>query len=263
MSGYFQALRPVESLVFTLAFAVSVHLCAESQPIAALLSPGLLLALISVTLLYGGGNIIGSRRNPSSDSAPDTGGKKEFLQAGITIGAAILLALSGGLGFFSGSLLIGALLLVYGRYWKAVGVSMNFLRALNGSLVFALGPLLTGNAGLSLYCMPVAFLLISSREIVSDVEYIENDREAGIVSVPLRIGITRAFITADISSALALAIAVFCYSVNPFSMLFLTFLSFAILLFLIGNIFVFVREAGTFRRYIEMILLLLLLGAIA
>jgi 4-hydroxybenzoate polyprenyltransferase len=259
MSGYLKALRPVELLIYALALAVSVHLSAGSHLPAAILSPGFLIALISVALLYGGGNIIGSCRNPSSDSAPDTGGKKEFVKAALTIGAAILMALFCGLRFFSGSLLIGALLLIYGRYRKAPCVFRRFFRALTGSMVFILGPLLSGTAGLSLYCLPVAFLFIVSRETVRDIE----DRDAGDEQMPIRPGVTKAFMAAALCIATGLALTVIYYCINPFSRLFLTFLSFAILIFLIGIIFVFVREAGTFRRYIEMTMLLLLLGAMA
>jgi len=266
MKEYLQALRPPELLIYAIALVVSARLSANSGPLAALLSPSLLIALISTALLYGGGNIISGRFDQSPDSEADTGKNKTgkpLIPAGLTIGAALLLSLFCGLRFLSGSLFIAALLIIQGRYWKAPGVFRCFLRALTGSMVFILGPLLTGDAGLSLYCLPVAFLLTASREIVSDIESLQDDREAGAVSIPIRIGIARAFITADVLSASALAITVACYSINPFSRIFLTFLSFAILIFLIGNIFVFIREANTFRRYIETVILLLLLGAAA
>jgi len=266
MKEYLQALRPLDSLMFTLAFIVSVVLCAKvrtSSYSADVLSPSLLPALISVMLLYGGGNIISCYFDQSSDLTSSREKQhRALLWSGLTLGAALLLSLFGGLRFFSALLLSGVLLVICGKYSKTLGIFRCFCAALAGSTVFLLGPLFTGAAGLNWLFLPLAFLFITTREMVKDIEDTESGSEAGALTIPIRFGVKTAFAVADICGALGLFLSAIYHTMNIFSPLFLTFLSFAILLYAIGNIFVFMSEAHTFRRYIEMVMLFLLLGAL-
>ncbi|GEM_PF-1831027 len=265
MKDYLQALRPLDSLMIALVFIISVLLCARTASYSFFLSVSFLSAFLSVLLLYGGGNII----NDHFDQRADQINRKEkrhrhraLLWSGLTLGAALLLSLFGGPGFFSVTLLIGALLLIYGRYSKALGIVKNLFAAVTGSMVFTLGPLLTGTAGLNWFCLPLSLLFITAREVVKDIEDMEGDRAGGARTIPIRFGVTTAFVVAVICSASGLALSFLYYRMNAFSPLFLTFLSFATLLFIIGNIFVFIKEAHTFRRYIETVMLFLLLGTL-
>jgi len=262
MKDYLQALRPLDSLVFALAFIASVALSMKVKtPRYDFLSPSLLPAILSVTLLYGGGNVISSYFEQSTGSEKNQ--HTYLLWSGLTLGAALILSLFGSLRFFSASLLFGVLLVIYGKYSRMLGIYRSLCAALAGSMVFLLGPLYTGAAGLNWLLIPLAFLFITARETVKDIEDIEGHREAGTETIPIRFGVKTAFAVADICGASGLVLSAIYQAMNVFPPLFLTFLSFAILLYAIGNIFVFASEAHTFRRYIEMVILFLLFGTLA
>jgi geranylgeranylglycerol-phosphate geranylgeranyltransferase len=83
------------------------------------------------------------------------------------------------------------LLFLYSKYLKQIPFVGNITVAFMTGLVFILGGVVVGNSSAAIVPAIFAFLINLIREIVKDMQDIEGDRQAGLLTFPIKFGVLK------------------------------------------------------------------------
>ncbi len=187
--------RPL-NLLITFGSAVLAYLLATGQ-----FGGGMVLAGAAAALIAAGGNII----NDIFDIETDRINKPERALASgrISLNAAayfyFTLSLAGltcavliSYAAFAIAFMVFAGLFLYAKKLKRIPLAGNFLVSFFTGLVFPFGALAGGDISAGYFPFAFAFLATMIREIVKDAEDVEGDTAAGLMTYPVKEGITSA-----------------------------------------------------------------------
>jgi len=103
------------------------------------------------------------------------------------------------------------LLFVYSKFLKQIPLIGNISVAFLTGLVFIFGGIVVKNPDAAIVPAIFAFLINLIREIVKDIEDIEGDNKAGVVTFPIKFGLQKSKII-----ILIITISLILYTVYPF-----------------------------------------------
>ncbi len=217
LAGFFRICRPANSLVAGLAAIVAYLIAAGT------LVPGALLLLAVVGLITAAGNVINDYYDADIDAV--NRGDRPIPSGTVTREAALrfagVLFLAGiavslfttpvciGIAVFNSLLLVG-----YAARLKSTPLAGNLAVAYLSASMFLFGGALAGLSGL-IRMIPIAimaFLAMTSRELLKDAEDVEGDAVGGASTLPIRIGVRKTARIALVVVLLAAASSVVPYS---------------------------------------------------
>jgi geranylgeranylglycerol-phosphate geranylgeranyltransferase len=103
------------------------------------------------------------------------------------------------------------ILFLYSKYLKKVPLIGNVTVAFLTGLVFIFGGVTVGNASVAIIPASFAFLINLIREIVKDMEDIEGDRKADLITFPIKFGFQKSKIL-----ILVITISLVLFTLYPF-----------------------------------------------
>jgi geranylgeranylglycerol-phosphate geranylgeranyltransferase len=103
------------------------------------------------------------------------------------------------------------LLFLYSKYIKRIPIFGNVTVAFLTGLVFIFGGVVVGNPFAAIVPAVFAFLINLIREIVKDIEDVEGDKKAGVITSPIKFGIQKAKIL-----ILLITLILLLYTLYPF-----------------------------------------------
>jgi len=213
LSGFFDA------LIMTWAFTVA---CLVARDFT--LTPQFLPVLLSIAMVYGGGNILSTvckKRLHNRTYLHTADFRRESTLAIVFLSTALLFSLAGGVNYFISMVILVLLANFQARNTKSLGLLRNLISACAGSCVFLMAMQYTGQVGINLFLFSMFLFFVMAREILRDIDDIQSDMESGILTLPLHYGIPRTIIAADIFMAAGISLAFALYSLGNFKPLFL------------------------------------------
>jgi len=105
------------------------------------------------------------------------------------------------------------LLFLYSKYLKRIPLLGNVTVAFLTGLVFIFGGVVVSNPGAAIVPAVFAFLINLIRELVKDMEDIEGDKIAGVITFPIKYSLKKTSILILIIGLLLIVIALFAKNV--------------------------------------------------
>jgi geranylgeranylglycerol-phosphate geranylgeranyltransferase len=216
LTAIIKLIRPVNFLITFVSVIVAAVICVPN------LVPGLnvFLAAISASFVLAAGNII----NDIYDIEIDKTNKplRQLPSGKITIREGyILYIIFTVVSIFISSLINEKALLIvlvsifllflYSKYLKQIPLTGNVTIAFLTGLVFIFGGVVVENPAAAIVPAIFAFLINLIREIVKDMEDVEGDVKAGVVTFPVKFGFQKSKIL-----ILIIAISLILYTLYPF-----------------------------------------------
>jgi len=96
------------------------------------------------------------------------------------------------------ALIASILLFLYSRYFKAMPLVGNIIVSLLSGFLFVFGAEAGGNISSGYFPAAFAFLITLGREITKDIEDVDGDEIAGMKTLPIMIGKTKAYFLAAV-----------------------------------------------------------------
>ena len=214
--AYIKITRPLNVLITFLVVVVAILISQSEQ----LELYTILLASIAASLVAAAGNIVNDIYDIESDkiSHPDrvlvlgtlnkTEVKLEYIILNF-ISAIISINLSQTL--FAIVFISALLLFIYSAYLKKIPLIGNIVIALLTGLAFIYGGFASGNPVAAIVPAVFAFLINLIREIVKDIQDIEGDTKAGVITFPIKFGFKKSKIL-----ILIITISLILYTLYPF-----------------------------------------------
>lgn len=272
MHPYVSLSRPLTSLMIGLAVLASAAIGAGSGIGERLLS--VLLGFFIAVIFGMGGNAINDYFDVESDrinhpERPIPSGRLErkhalyfsFILFSISFVLSLILSLIAGHAVFIVVAAALSLQVAYELRFKREKLIGNFIIGFQTALAFIFGGMLVGNTVLTGLIALAAFLSISGREIVKDIEDIEGDRDR--VTLPKRLGKVNAGIVASFLILLAVLISPLAYyPLHIFGWEYLIVVAVSDAIFL-GSIPLIFRNAKQARRMLKFAMLAAMLAFIA
>ena len=103
------------------------------------------------------------------------------------------------------------LLFVYSKYLKQIPLTGNILVSFLTGLVFIFGGVVVGNLIAAIVPATFAFMINLIREIVKDMEDVDGDKKAGVITFPIQFGFQKSKIL-----ILLITIALILFTLYPF-----------------------------------------------
>ena len=214
--AYIKITRPLNVLITFLVVVVAILISQSEQ----LELYTILLASIAASLVAAAGNIVNDIYDIESDkiSHPNrvlvlgtlnkTEVKLEYIILNF-ISAIISINLSQTL--FAIVFISALLLFIYSAYLKKIPLIGNIVIALLTGLAFIYGGFASGNPVAAIVPAVFAFLINLIREIVKDIQDIEGDTKAGVITFPIKFGFKKSKIL-----ILIITISLILYTLYPF-----------------------------------------------
>jgi geranylgeranylglycerol-phosphate geranylgeranyltransferase len=211
--SYIKIIRPVNFLITFFSAVVASIICfEESLPIVKVI-----LASISAGFTTSAGNIINDifdieidKINRPERPLPSRKISRKEAFALYFIFIILSLILSGFVN--PGAFLIVAatifLLFLYSKYLKRIPLAGNFLVSFLAGLVFIYGGVVVENSTGAIVPAIFAFIINLIREIVKDMEDVEGDKKAGVITFPIIYGFQKS----------KFLIMLFTYTLIPFTL---------------------------------------------
>ena len=214
--AYIKITRPLNVLITFLVVVVAILISQNERTDLCTI----LLASIAASLVAAAGNIVNDIYDIESDkiSHPNrvlvlgklnkTEVKLEYLILNF-ISAIISINLSQTL--FAIVFISALLLFIYSAYLKKIPLIGNIVIALLTGLAFIYGGFTSGNPVAAIVPAVFAFLINLIREIVKDIQDIEGDTKAGVITFPIKFGFKKSKIL-----ILIITISLILYTLYPF-----------------------------------------------
>lgn len=214
--SYIKITRPINVLITFFVVVVAILITQKEQSdLYTILS-----ASIAASLVAGAGNIVNDIYDIESDkiSHPKrvlvTGmvSKTEaaYLINFLNITAIIIVSRLSNILFLL-VILSSVVLFLYSFYLKKLPLIGNIVIALLTGLAFIYGGFASGNPAAAIVPAVFAFLINLIREIVKDIQDIEGDTKAGVITFPIKYGFQKSKIL-----ILIITIALVLYTLYPF-----------------------------------------------
>jgi geranylgeranylglycerol-phosphate geranylgeranyltransferase len=196
LTAIFLIIRPVNFLITFVSVIVASIICLpKGYP-----EFNVLLAAISAALTASAGNVINDifdieidkinrprRQLPSKKIST----KKAYILYTVFVLISIILSLMVSVHVFIIVLFSHLLLLLYSKYLKKIPLVGNITVAFLTGLVFILGGVVVGNPSAAIVPAVFASLINLIREIVKDLQDIKGDKNAGLLTFPIKFGIMK------------------------------------------------------------------------
>ncbi len=193
LKGFFKIIRPVNVLMTFLVFWVSIAICSDEFKLTSIV----IWSGIAAMIVAAAGNIINDYFDLEIDliNRPNRPIPLKFITKNeAVLGYLIMLIASTTISYFLSInifyvvSLTNIILFVYSAYLKKVLFVGNIVVAFCTSLVFMFGGIVIGNLIDAIIPASFAFLINLIREILKDIEDIDGDRQANIITIPIRFG---------------------------------------------------------------------------
>ncbi len=235
--AYLTILRPLNSLMSVL----SVYIASVIAGLGFYPGTPVLYALVSVFLISAGGMVINDYFDVEIDrvnkpSRPIPSGKISKTTAlgysYVLFGAGVYLSYLINAFAFSVAVLASALLILYAWKLKRVTMLGHLVISALVALTFIYGGLVNMNFIPALPLALLAFLSNTGREIYKSIEDVMGDKQAGVQSVAIKYGVTRAKAVASIFLLFAIILSFVPFFLGIFGEVYLFFVAIADILFL-------------------------------
>jgi geranylgeranylglycerol-phosphate geranylgeranyltransferase len=216
LTAIIKLIRPINFLITFISVIVAAVICFPDK----LLSMNLFIAALAASLVMASGNIINDifdieidRINRPSRPLPSGLIKINFALFFYFILVLISLALSLLINQSAFTIVLNShlILFLYSKYLKKVPLIGNITVAFLTGLVFIFGGVAVGNPSAAIIPASFAFLINLIREIVKDMEDIEGDQKADVITFPIKFGFQKSKII-----ILIITISLILYTIYPF-----------------------------------------------
>jgi geranylgeranylglycerol-phosphate geranylgeranyltransferase len=239
LTAIIKLIRPINFLITFISVIVAAFICLLDK------SPGMnvFVAALAASLVMASGNIINDIFDIEMDKInrpwrPLPSGKISNKKALVLYFIFLLLSF-----IFSWFINLRAFLIVvvttlilylYSKFFKRILLVGNISVALLTGLVFIFGGVAVGNPSAAIIPASFAFLINLIREILKDMEDIEGDRKADVITFPIKYGFQK-------SKVLILVITVFLvlFTLYPFLTKLYKIEFFIIVMILVNTILVY------------------------
>lgn len=196
LAAVFIITRPLNFLITFISVIVAVIICLP-QDYSEL---NILIAAIAAALTTAAGNIINDiydieidKINQPQRPLPSEliSTKEAYILYSLFTIISILLSIWLNLSALSIVLFSHLLLFLYSKYLKQIPLVGNITVAFLTGLVFIFGGVVVANPSAAILPAVFAFLINLIREIVKDMQDIEGDRQAGILTFPIKFGVLK------------------------------------------------------------------------
>jgi geranylgeranylglycerol-phosphate geranylgeranyltransferase len=239
LTALIKLIRPINFLITFISVIVAAFICLpDKSP-----SMNVFIAALAASLAMASGNIINDifdieidRINRPSRPLPSGLIKINFalffylILVLISIALSLLISQSA----FIIVLISHLILFLYSKYLKKVPLIGNITVAFLTGLVFIFGGVAVGNPSAAIILASFAFLINLIREIVKDMEDVEGDRKADLITFPIKFGFQK-------SKLLILVITIFLvlFTLYPFLTKLYKIEFFIIVMILVNTILVY------------------------
>ncbi|MCW8850098.1 MAG: geranylgeranylglycerol-phosphate geranylgeranyltransferase, partial [Melioribacteraceae bacterium] len=228
LRGFFKIIRPVNVLITFLVFLVAVDICSDVFHLTTIV----IWSGISAMMVAAAGNIINDYFDLEIDliNRPNRPIPLKIIEKNEAISvylilliASIAISYSLSMNIFYIVLLTNIFLFLYSAFLKKVLFVGNVVIAICTALVFIFGGIVVGNLNDAIIPAAFAFLINLIREILKDIEDLEGDKQANIITIPIRFGIshTRSIILAISLFLILLTILPFLWQLYKIEYLFI------------------------------------------
>ncbi|HEY7751940.1 MAG TPA: geranylgeranylglycerol-phosphate geranylgeranyltransferase [Ignavibacteriaceae bacterium] len=240
LKSLFLITRPINFLITFASVIVSAIICSPGI----LLTSNIFLAALSAGFTASAGNIINDIFDIEIDeiNRPDRplpSGRLKINEAYILY--LVCFVISGGLVLSAGQTIViivlfsHLLLFLYSKYLKGIPFVGNIAVAFLTGLVFIFGGVVIENPTAAIIPACFAFLINLIREIVKDMEDVEGDKSAKVVTFPIKFGFKKSkYLIAVIIYALIL------FTIYPFIAELYAIEYFVIVMIIVNPLLVFV-----------------------
>ena len=216
LTAIIKLIRPINFLITFISVIVAAFICLpDKSP-----SMNIFIAALAASLVMASGNIINDIYDIEIDginrpSRPLPSGLIKIKFAVIFYFILVLISLALSLlisqSAFTIVLISHPILFLYSKYLKKIPLIGNITVAFLTGLVFIFGGVAVGNPSAAIIPASFAFLINLIREIVKDMEDIEGDRKADLITFPIKFGFQK-------SKVLILVITIFLvfFTLYPF-----------------------------------------------
>ena len=216
LTAIIKIVRPLNFLITFISVIVAAVICLSDQ------TPGLnvILAALAASLVMASGNVINDIYDIGIDKSnkplrPLPSGKITVKEAYdlyfIFIITSIFISALVNEKALAIALISILVLFFYSKYLKRIPLVGNVVVAFLTGLVFIFGGVVVENPSAAVVPAAFAFLINLIREIVKDMEDVEGDRKAGVVSFPMKFGFQKSK-----TLIFLLTITLILYTLYPF-----------------------------------------------
>ncbi len=216
LTAIIKIIRPLNFLITIISVIVAAIICLPAK------IPGLhvILAAFAASLVMASGNIINDIYDIDIDRVnkplrPLPSGKISIKEAYIyyfvLIAASVLISSLLNEKAIAIVLVSILILFIYSKYLKRIPLVGNVTVAFLTGLVFIYGGIVVENPVAAIVPAVFAFLINFIREIVKDVEDVEGDRQAGVITFPIKFGSRKSKLFISL-----ITISLILYTLYPF-----------------------------------------------
>jgi len=193
LTAIVKIVRPLNFLITFISVIVAAVICLPGHSIEL----NVFLAALSASLVMASGNIINDIYDIDIDrvnkpSRPLPSGKISIKEAYILyfvfIAASVFISSLLNEKAIAIVLVSILLLFLYSKYLKRIPLVGNITVAILTGLVFIFGGVVVENLAAAIVPAVFAFLINLIREIVKDMEDVEGDKKAGVITFPIKFG---------------------------------------------------------------------------
>jgi len=193
LTAIVKIVRPLNFLITFISVIVAAVICLPGHSI----EPNVFLAALSASLVMASGNIINDiydididRVNKPSRPLPSKkiSIKEAYIFYFVFIAASVFTSSLLNEKAIAIVLVSILLLFIYSKYLKRIPLVGNITVAFLTGLVFIFGGVVVDNPIAAIVPAVFAFLINLIREIVKDMEDVEGDKKAGVITFPIKFG---------------------------------------------------------------------------
>jgi len=193
LTAIVKIVRPLNFLITFISVIVAAVICLPGHSIEL----NVFLAALSASLVMASGNIINDIYDIDIDrvnkpSRPLPSGKisikETYILYFVFIAASVFISSLLNEKAIAIVLVSILLLFLYSKYLKRIPLVGNITVAILTGLVFIFGGVVVENLAAAIVPAVFAFLINLIREIVKDMEDVEGDKKAGVITFPIKFG---------------------------------------------------------------------------
>jgi len=216
LTAIVKIVRPLNFLITFISVIVAAVICLPGHSIEL----NVFLAALSASLVMASGNIINDIYDIDIDrvnkpSRPLPSGKISIKEAYILyfvfIAASVFISSLLNEKAIAIVLVSILLLFLYSKYLKRIPLVGNITVAILTGLVFIFGGVVVENLAAAIVPAVFAFLINLIREIVKDMEDVEGDKKAGVITFPIKFGSLKSKLFISL-----ITISLILYTLYPF-----------------------------------------------
>jgi geranylgeranylglycerol-phosphate geranylgeranyltransferase len=216
LAAIIKIIRPLNFLITFASVIVAAVICLPGHSIELIV----FLAALSASLVMASGNIINDIYDINIDkvnkpSRPLPSGKisvkKAYILYFVFVAASVFISSLLNEKAIAVVLVSILLLFFYSKYLKRIPLVGNMTVAFLTGLVFIFGGIVVENPSAAIIPALFAFLINLTREIVKDMEDVEGDTKAEVITFPVKYGLQKSKII-----ILIITISLILYTIYPF-----------------------------------------------